>query len=102
MYISTILYVYNSNLNSYIKEYLSGIEIIHRDLACRNVLVGYQKLLKITDFGLSREVEESNYLSSSVHLPIRWLAPECFSEKKFSEKSDVYVVHAVCLNRIFY
>ena len=69
--------------------YLASLGIIHRDLACRNILVGFQKLLKISDFGLSR-VTEGEYLSTSkVGMPVRWLAPECLKEKKYSEKSDV-------------
>ena len=39
------------------QEYLASLKIVHRDLACRNVLIAKDKLLKITDFGLSREVQ---------------------------------------------
>ena len=66
-------------------------EIIHRDLACRNVLVGDNELLKICDFGLAKETLE--YMSPSAliktQLPIRWLSPEVFLRGEFSEKSDV-------------
>lgn len=65
--------------------------IIHRDLACRNVLLheqGGSLTLKISDFGLSRP---SNYVSrpdSTVALP--WSPPEVLHGKKFSHKSDVW------------
>ena len=66
-------------------------EVIHRDLACRNILVGDNELLKICDFGLAKETLE--YMSPSAlmktELPIRWLAPEVFLRGEFSEKSDV-------------
>ena len=66
-------------------------EVIHRDLACRNILVGDNELLKICDFGLAKETLE--YMSPSAlmktQLPIRWLAPEVFLRGEFSEKSDV-------------
>ena len=29
------------------------LKIVHRDLAARNILVGYNKVCKITDFGLA-------------------------------------------------
>ena len=33
-------------------------EVIHRDLACWNILVGPNELLKICDFGLAKETLE--------------------------------------------
>ena len=29
------------------------LKILHRDLAARNILVGYNKVCKVTDFGLA-------------------------------------------------
>ena len=51
--------------------------------------MGYNKVLKLADFGLSREVE-TTYISKSVsNLPVRWMAPEAVVERNYSEKSDV-------------
>ena len=36
-------------------------QIVHRDLAARNVLVGDNKVCKISDFGLARSLEEDIY-----------------------------------------
>ena len=72
----------------YMQEYLAALNVIHRDLACRNVLVGEGKVLKIADFGLSRDTDL--YVSTlSTKLPIRWMAPESIMDRVFSEKSDV-------------
>jgi len=38
-------------------EYLASKNCIHRDLAARNCLIGDNDVLKISDFGMSREVE---------------------------------------------
>ena len=71
-----------------LQEFLMSKEVIHRDLACRNVLVGDNELLKICDFGLAKETLE--YTSAlKTRLPIRWMAPEAFLRGEFSEKSDV-------------
>ena len=44
-------------------EYLESKNCIHRDLAARNCLIGRDDVLKISDFGMSREVEEGWYTS---------------------------------------
>jgi serine/threonine protein kinase len=43
-----------------------SLQLVHRDLAARNVLVGTGKILKISDFGLTRDVYEADtYLKRS-------------------------------------
>ena len=39
----------------------SVFQIVHRDLAARNVLVGENKVCKISDFGLARGLKEDVY-----------------------------------------
>lgn len=42
-------------------NYLSSQRFVHRDLACRNCLVGLDLVVKIADFGMSRDVYTSDY-----------------------------------------
>ncbi|XP_065844331.1 uncharacterized protein [Oscarella lobularis] len=73
-------------------EYLSGNGLVHRDLACRNVLVCDDKLLKVSDFGLTRSVyHDGAYCQKTTRrLPLRWMSIEAIRQRLFSEQSDVW------------
>ncbi|CAB3403016.1 unnamed protein product [Caenorhabditis bovis] len=74
--------------------HLESLGIIHRDLAARNILVGTGKVLKISDFGMSRP---GVYIKMSKGvIPLRWLSPEAIRENTYSSKSDVWA-YAVLL-----
>ena len=47
--------------NSKILLYFIAFQVVHRDLAARNVLVGENKVCKISDFGLARGLEGDVY-----------------------------------------
>lgn len=73
-------------------EYLASHSYVHKDLAARNVLVGEQLHVKISDLGLSREIYSSDYycLQPKTLLPIRWMPPEAITYGKFSSDSDIW------------
>ncbi len=54
-----------------------------RDLAARNCLVGENSVLKISDFGMSRQEDNGIYSSSGLkQIPIKWTAPEALNYGK--------------------
>lgn len=71
----------------------SPFQVIHRDLALRNLLLTENHIVKISDFGLS--LHHSTMSQSSAgnqeYLPLFWWAPESLQSGKHTEKSDVYV-----------
>ncbi|XP_053256567.1 ephrin type-B receptor 2 isoform X13 [Podarcis raffonei] len=100
-------------------KYLADMNYVHRDLAARNILVNSNLVCKVSDFGLSRFLEDDTsdptYTSAlqSFHLagadasnpsekpcappplqggkiPIRWTAPEAIQYRKFTSASDVW------------
>ncbi|XP_032381408.1 ephrin type-B receptor 3b isoform X7 [Etheostoma spectabile] len=76
-------------------KYLSDMNYVHRDLAARNILVNSNLVCKVSDFGLSRFLEDDStdptYTSSlGGKIPIRWTAPEAIAYRKFTSASDVW------------
>ena len=65
--------------------------LIHRDLAARNILVGDEKILKISDFGLTRRVSDEMICMSNTNrrLPVKWMAVEAIFDQEFSMYSDM-------------
>ncbi|CAH1782894.1 unnamed protein product [Owenia fusiformis] len=83
-------------------EYLGSKLCIHRDLAARNVLVTEDYVLKIADFGLTRNIQNIDYYKKTTdgRLPVKWMAPEALFDKKYTSKSDVWS-YGVLLWEIF-
>ncbi|XP_063921489.1 fibroblast growth factor receptor 3-like isoform X1 [Zophobas morio] len=69
-------------------SHLEKIGVTHRDLAARNILISEHKILKISDFGLSRCGPYVNHKTK--RLPLRWMAIEAIVEQKYDSKSDVW------------
>lgn len=84
---------------------LLGSIFIHRDIACRNYLVGSDGRIKLCDYGLCRKIsstldaEFSNdasekddyYKAVSSKIPWRASAPESLTHRRFSRESDMWM-----------
>lgn len=87
-------------------KHVSGLHVVHRDVAARNIMVSESRICKIADFGLARamkkkeeletdgEKEEADYeryyRSEAAAVLVRWTAPEGLLTCRFSVASDVW------------
>jgi len=78
-------------------QYLHSKQIVHADLALRNVLLTKRAsdeakyLAKVSDFGLSKTLYGSSYYKSEDKtIPVRWSAIEVIEYGKYSYSSDMW------------
>lgn len=72
--------------------YLATRKYVHRDLAGRNCMMAADLTVKIGDFGMTRDVYETDYYRRGARgrLPVRWMAQESLRDGTFSSQSDVW------------
>uniref|UniRef100_A0A3Q3XEV1 Tyrosine-protein kinase n=1 Tax=Mola mola TaxID=94237 RepID=A0A3Q3XEV1_MOLML len=73
-------------------EYLESKKCIHRDLAARNCLVAENNIVKISDFGMSRQQDDGVYSTDGGlrQIPVKWTAPEALNYGRYTSESDVW------------
>lgn len=85
-------------VRSFVRQIVEGLNylhdkgIIHRDIKGANVLVDNKGGIKISDFGISKKVED-NLLTN--HRPsltgsVFWMAPEVVQQKEYTNKADIW------------
>lgn len=74
-------------------SYLHSVDLIHRDLKGKNLLVDKAWNVKVCDFGLSRFIEGVNknnqYSLTSCGTPV-YAAPEVLKGQKYTTSADIY------------
>lgn len=69
-------------------EYLHSEGFLHRDIACRNLLID-KNVIKVADFGMSRK--STNYkVDVTKPTNLRWLAPEVYETGIVNKATDIY------------
>uniref|UniRef100_A0A3Q4I6S7 Mitogen-activated protein kinase kinase kinase 12 n=3 Tax=Pseudocrenilabrinae TaxID=318546 RepID=A0A3Q4I6S7_NEOBR len=70
-------------------NYLHLHKIIHRDLKSPNMLITHDDLVKISDFGTSKELSDKSTKMSFAGT-VAWMAPEVIRNEPVSEKVDIW------------
>ncbi|XP_067950884.1 hepatocyte growth factor receptor-like isoform X1 [Watersipora subatra] len=74
-------------------EYLTAQKCIHRDLAARNCLVNETFLVKIGDFGMSKDIYTDNFYresNKSKPKPAKWMALESWRDGVYDSHTEVW------------
>ncbi|KAF0703997.1 hypothetical protein AaE_015154 [Aphanomyces astaci] len=78
--------------------YLHSLNIIHRDVKSRNVLLDSTKGTKLTDFGISKEdIQATRTVGVGT---FRWMAPEVLQDQGYDVSADIYSFGTMCIYSI--
>ncbi|KAL1803963.1 hypothetical protein ACET3Z_032610 [Daucus carota] len=81
-------------------SYLHSKKIVHRDVKAENMLLDYQRNLKIADFGVARVEAQNPKDMTGETGTLGYMAPEVLDGKPYNRKCDVYSF-GVCLWEIY-
>ncbi|XP_077981119.1 uncharacterized protein LOC144436248 isoform X2 [Glandiceps talaboti] len=74
--------------------YMEHMKVVHRDIAARNILISYNGVAKVGDFGLARDVyqtgEYRRHRGRPGRFPTKWMAPESLTEDIYTYKTDIW------------
>ncbi|CAF3342997.1 unnamed protein product [Rotaria sp. Silwood1] len=71
-------------------NYLHSNKIVHRDLKSPNILIADNFVLKISDFGTSKQLGNKQGQIMSFNGTSAWMAPEVIRQEPCSEKVDIW------------
>jgi PAS domain S-box-containing protein len=69
--------------------------VVHRDISLSNVLIGFDGIVKLTDFGVAEVLGQAQESGGFVRGKICYMGPELFDGAKATPKSDQYSLGVV-------
>ena len=71
------------------------LEVVHRDVSPHNFLVGYDGLIRITDFGIVKVSHEIEQSYSAVKGKVAYMSPEQALGKQVDRRTDIFALGIV-------
>ncbi|XP_033189734.1 tyrosine-protein kinase Fer isoform X3 [Bombus vosnesenskii] len=78
------------SLLTYLRKNANTITQQEQLRMCKDAAAGYESIVKISDFGMSREEEEYIVSDGMKQIPIKWTAPEALNFGKYTSLCDVW------------
>eukprot|EP00736_Rhodelphis_marinus_P002871 Rmarinus@m.13599 len=76
-------------------DYLHSNRIIHRDMKPQNILIGYDGLVKLCDFGFARAMSCNTLVLTSIKGTPLYMAPELVQESPYTHAVDLWSVGVI-------
>ncbi|GAB5364701.1 hypothetical protein AAMO2058_000992500 [Amorphochlora amoebiformis] len=71
-------------------DYLHARKIIHRDIKPENILVNDRGCVKLADFGIVKELQETAAMANTYVGTAKYMSPERIMSRKYSYEADVW------------
>eukprot|EP00756_Hemistasia_phaeocysticola_P021425 Hpha_TRINITY_DN15774_c3_g1::TRINITY_DN15774_c3_g1_i1::g.40593::m.40593/K08857/NEK1_4_5; NIMA (never in mitosis gene a)-related kinase 1/4/5 len=73
--------------------YVHSMRVLHRDIKSNNIFLSEKgRMIKVGDFGISKQLDESTEFARTIIGTPYYLSPEIVDGRKYNSKSDIWAV----------